>query len=135
MLIFSRYKSRLEKRYKKDKIGRVQLNFTCDVTLITRLKLLAKYLDTPCYPLAEHCLELGIGEIAVKAKDKALIEVLQRHLLKEHLLVKDLSAIETHVSERARRVNNALKFLKLIEPKAGNPDTIEQIVDHMRKET
>ena len=66
MWIFRKYKKKLEKQYKKDEINRTQLNFTCDVGLIARLKLLANHLDTPFYPLAEHILELGMSEIAVK---------------------------------------------------------------------
>ena len=110
------------------------MNFACDVSLITGLKLIAKYLDTPFYPLAEHVMELGMSEIATTIQDRALTELLQRHILKEHLLVKDLSPVERHVSERARRVNNALKFLKVIEHKAGSVEDVEQIIERILKE-
>ena len=132
--MFEKYRKKLEKRYKKDNINRAQLNFTCDVGLIARLKLLATYLETPFYPLAEHVLELGISEIAVKIQDSALTELLQRHILKEHLLVAHLDSVDRHVSERARRIDNALKFLKLIEHKAGNPEAVEQIISRILKE-
>ena len=132
--MFKKYKKKLEKQYKKDEINRVQLNFTCDVSLIARLKLLATYLETPFYPLAEHVLELGISEIAVKIQDRALTEGLQRHILKEHLLVAHLDPVDRHISERARRIDNALKFLKLIEYKAGSVEDVEEIINRILKE-
>lgn len=135
MWIVKKYRKTLEKRYKKDEINRAQLNFTCDVGLIARLKLLANYLDTPFYPLAEHVLELGISEIAVKIKDSALTELLQRHLLEEHLLVGHLNPVDRHVSERAIRIDNALKFLKLVEHKADNLEAVEKIIDRTLKES
>jgi hypothetical protein len=61
--MFKKYKKKLEKLFKREEIGRKQLNFACDVRLITRLKLLATYLETPFYPLAEHVLQLGMSEI------------------------------------------------------------------------
>ena len=98
-------------RLKNDKVSRRQLNFACDAYLIARLKLLAKYLDTPLYPLAEHIMELGMSEVAVMTRDKALTEILQRHLLQEHLLVRQLNPVERRVSERARSIDAALKLL------------------------
>ena len=131
MWILKKYKKKLEKRSKKEEINRAQLNFACDVGLIARLKLLATYLETPFYPLAEHVVELGISEIAVSIQDKALTEGLQRHLLEEHLLVGQLNPVDRHVSERARRIDNALKFLKLIEYKAGSVEAVEKIIDRL----
>ena len=131
MRIFKKYRRKLEKRFKKDEIKRAQLNFTCDVSLVARLKLLAMYLHSPFYPLAEHALELGISEIRVKIQDGALTEALQRHLLKEHLSVKDLSRVERHISDQARRIGNALKLLDFIEFKAGSPQAVGQIIDKL----
>ena len=132
--MFKKYKKKLEKLFKREEIGRKQLNFACDVSLIARLKLLARYLDTPFYPLAEHVMELGISEITVNIQDRALTELLQRHLLKEYLLVGQLNPVDRHVSERARRIDNALKFLKLIEYKAGSVEAVEQIIERILKE-
>ena len=132
--MFKKYKKKLEKLFKREEIGRKQLNFACDVGLITRLKLLSTYLETPFYPLAEHILQLGMSDIAVELSDSTLTENLQRHLLKEHLLVGQLDPVDSHVSERARRIDNALKFLKLIELKAGSLETVEQTIDQFLKE-
>jgi hypothetical protein len=131
----SKYRKKLEKRFKKDKIGRKQMNFTCDADLIARLKLLAKCLDIPLYPLAEHVMELGMSEVAVITQDRALTEVLQRHLLEEHLLVEQLNPVERHVPDKARRIDNALKLLKLVEAKAGNVEAVEQLIDRILKES
>jgi hypothetical protein len=132
--MFKQYKKKLEKLFKREKIVRKQLNFACDVGLITRLKLLSTYLETPFYPLAEHILQLGISEIAVRLQDKTLTEIIQRHLLEEHLLVGQLNPVDRHVSERARRIDNALKFLKLVEDKAGSIEAVEKIIDRILKE-
>ena len=132
--MFKQYKKKLEKLFKREKIVRKQLNFACDVGLITRLKLLSTYLETPFYPLAEHLLELGINEVAVILNDSTLTENLQRHLLEEHLLVGQLDPVDSHVSDRARRIDNALKFLKLVEDKAGNIEAVEKIIDRLLRE-
>ena len=96
---------------------------------------MAEYLETPFYPLAEHTLELGMSEIATMIQDSTLTELLQRHLLKEHLLVEQLNPLDKHVSERAKRIDNALRFLKLIEVKADSVEAVEQIIDRLLKET
>ncbi|MFC1907197.1 hypothetical protein ACFLW8_03830 [Chloroflexota bacterium] len=134
-MLLSKYKKKLEKRFKNDKVGRKQLNFACDAGLIARLKLLAKVLDTPLYPLAEHIMELGMSEVAVMTQDTALTEILQRHLLEEHLLVGQLNPIERHVSDRAKRISNTLKLLELIESKAGSPEAVGQIIEILRTES
>jgi len=133
MWMLKKYRKKLEKQFKKDDIKRAQLNFACDVGLIARLKLLARYLDTPFYPLAEHVMELGMSEITAIIKEDALTELLQRHLLHKHLLVRQLNPVDKYVSERARRIDNALKFLKLIEDKAGNPEMVKNMIDRLTK--
>ena len=134
MWIVRKYKKKLAKRYRKDRVGRAQLNFTCDIGLIARLKLLAMYLETPLYPLAEHVLGLGMSEVAVTIQDSTLTERLQRHILKEHLLVGQLKPVDAQTSERARRIDNALNLLKLIELKAGSVEAVAQLIDRMLKE-
>ena len=132
--MFKKYKKKLEKLFKREEIGRKQLNFACDVGLIERFKLLATYLDTPFYPLAEHVLELGMSEVAVSLNDVSLTEILQRHLLEEHLLVGQLNPADRYVSERAKRIDNAMKFLKLVEDKACSIEAVKQIIDRILKE-
>ncbi|MFC1971748.1 hypothetical protein ACFLV0_07520 [Chloroflexota bacterium] len=134
MWILKKYKKKLEKQFKREQFTRCQLNFTCDVGLIAHLKLLAMYLETPFYPLAEHVLELGISEIGISIQDKALTELLQRHLLKEHLLVGQLNPVDRSISERAKRIDNALKFLKFIEQKAGSVEAVEHIIERFARE-
>lgn len=45
-----------------------------------------------------------------------------------------LKAIDRHVPERARRIDNALKFLKLVKYKNGSVEAVEQIIDRILKE-
>jgi hypothetical protein len=132
--MFKKYKKKLEKLFKREEIGRKQLNFACDVRLITRLKLLATYLETPFYPLAEHVLQLGMSEVLTCAQDEALKVKLQYHLLQQHLLVTQLDSVDSHVSERARRIDNALDFLNFVEHKAGSVEAVEQIIGRILKE-
>ena len=86
------------------------------------------------YPLAEHVLELGMSEVAMSLSDASLTEILQRHLLKEHLLVGQLNPLDRHASDRAKRIDSALKFLKLVEAKAGSVEAVEQIIGRILKE-
>ena len=132
--MFNKYKKKLEKLFKREEIGRKQLNFACDVGLIARLKLMAEHLEIPFYPLAEHTLELGMSEIGTKIQDSALTEGLQRHLVQEHLLVKGLNPVERHVSERAKRIHNALRLLSLVESKAGSPEAVDATIDRIISE-
>ncbi len=134
MWIFRKYKKKLEKRFKKGEINRAQLNVACDVGIIARLKLLATFLDTPLYPLAEHVLELGMSEVAVSLSDASLTEIMQRHLLKEHLLVGQLNPLDRHVSDRAKRIDSAMNFLRLVEAQAGSVEAIKEIIARILKE-
>ena len=93
-----RYKKRLEQRFTQQN-GRTQLNFTCDNELVLGLKALAQHLEIPIYPLAEHILQLGMAEVLTSIGDKALRENLQRHLLQDHLLVKELKRYQ-HMDSR-----------------------------------
>ena len=54
--------------------------------------------------------------------------------MEEHLLVGQLNPVDRHVSERARRIDNALKFLKLVEYKASSVEAVEQIIERILKE-
>jgi len=100
--------------------NRVQLDFACDVRLVARLKLLARYLDTPCYLLAEHALEVGLGEVRASIEDRALTELLQRHLLERHLLVGELGPVPTATSARAARIERAMELLDLVDRQGGS---------------
>ena len=58
----------------------------------------------------------------------------QRHLLQKHLHAGQLDLVKGHVSDRARRVDSALKLLGLVEAKAGSIEAVEGIIDRMLKE-
>jgi hypothetical protein len=132
--MFGKYKKKLEKRYKKKESDRLQLNFVCDVGLVARLRLLAKYLDTPIYPVAEHVIELGMSEVAATLLDSALVERLQRHLLQEHLLVGELDPEDRSTSVRADRIRDAFRLLELIELKAGGHDAVVATIERLMSE-
>lgn len=128
-----RYKKRLEKRFTQQ-IGRKQLNVMCDNRLILQLKALASYLEIPIYPLCEHVLQLGLAEVLTGIEDEALKENLERHLLQDHLLVKELQAMDETTSRRALRLRNTMKLLDLIELKAGSPEAVREIIARLVEE-
>ena len=112
----------------------MQLNFVCDAGLIARLKLLARYLESPTYPLAEHVIELGMSEVAAMLIDDALKERLQRHLMQEHLLIDALDPEDRSTSVRAERIHDALRLLELIELKGGGHDVVVASIERLMSE-
>ena len=126
-----RYKKRLERRFTQQN-GRTQLNFMCDNKLVLGLKALARHLEIPIYPLAEHILQLGMAEVLTSIEDEALMENLQRHLLQEHLFVKDLKTSSELISRRALRLQNAVRFLELIETRSS-PEAQREIIEELMK--
>ena len=119
-------------RRKKQKKRKV-FGFLCDPNLALSVKLMAKHLETPIYPVAEHLLQLGMKEMVAILHDEALKEELQRHLLQEHLLVTELNEQSEPVSRRALRVQNALKFLRLYEHSGLSLQQIKQALDELEK--
>ena len=59
---------------------------------------------------------------------------MKRHLLENHLLVKGLNPMDRHVALRAKRINNALKLLGLIELQAAKLETVESALDKLIRE-
>lgn len=53
-----------------------------------RLKILARFLETPLYPLTEHVIEVGIANLKGEIEDKTLRQLLKRHIIQQHLLEK-----------------------------------------------
>ena len=127
------YKKKLEKRFKKQETNRMQLNFTCHVGLIARLKLLSKYLDAPLYPLAEHALELGLSEIYPEAKDdpimwKACSEFLswfeKEVVEKEGINCRDITGVDWSNREQAKAFYKGEGVIKC----ANNTEKTAQIL-------
>ena len=116
---------------KRKKHKRIQLNFQCDTRLVARLRLISKFLGTPQYPLIEHLLELGMAEAYARSVDPTLREELCRHLIEEHLLVPYINPKYKVKSNRATRINNCLKFLRLLELKAGDPESVKIIINRV----
>jgi hypothetical protein len=52
----------------------------------------------------------------------------------EHLLVRQLKPVERHISNRAKRINNTLKLLDLIESEAGSPEAVGQLIEKLQIE-
>lgn len=124
------YKRKLEKRYSKQK--RTQLNFSCDGKIVLALKVLARDLETPMYPLCEHLLQLGASEVVISMQNEGMREQLCRHLLQEHLLVPE-TELEPP-SKNAARAQKAVDFLDLVERMAGDSEALTDIMSKMVKE-
>jgi|WetSurMetagenome_2_1015567.scaffolds.fasta_scaffold184786_2 hypothetical protein len=125
-----RYKRKLEKRFSHKK--RTQLNFACDEKIVTGIKMLAKELEVPMYPLLEHLLQLGASEVLEITKNDHLKEELCRHLVQEHLLV-PVTDIEPP-SANAIKARKAVDFLDAVEELAGDPKALAEIMAKMMKE-
>lgn len=116
------------KKFTKE-IGRQQFNVVLDRRVILALKSIASDLQIPLYPLCEHLLQLGLSEVLTIVEDEAQKEILQRHLLEDHLLVKELQPMNEPISKRALRIKNALRWLSLIEAKCGSVEEVKRIID------
>jgi len=123
-----RYKKRLEKQFTRQ-IGRKQFNFACDQGIVLQLEALARKLEVPKYPLAEHLLQIGLESCLVESRDDTLRELLQRHLVHDHLLVEGLNPVSERTSQQAHRIQAALNLVRLAELKGKNPEEIEGIID------
>ena len=125
-----RYKKRLKKRFTRQ-IGRRQFNFACDQVIVLQLEALARKLEVPKYPLAEHLLQIGLESCLIEARDDTLRELLQWHLVHDHLLVEGLNPVSEETSQQAHRIQAALKLVRLAELKGKSPEGIEGIIDRL----
>ncbi len=121
-----RYRRRLAKRYTKE-INRRQLNIATDRAIATIIRFMAHELEAPIYVLCEHTLQLGLSEVAILIRDEAQKEKLFRHLVKHHLLVSSLEPEHKTLSRRVLRLQNAIKFMTLLETR-GSPEQIRRIL-------
>lgn len=96
--------------------------------------MLAHALECPAYCIAEHILQLGLAEVLTGIEDEALEENLQRHLLQNHLLVKELKPMDEPISRRALRLQNTMKLLELIEMRVGSVEAVRDIIDRIMGE-
>jgi hypothetical protein len=71
------YRKKISRRFTKE-ITRQQFNFPCDYGIVMAIKLMAQHLSIPIYPLGEHALQFGVGELAVVIQDKTLKKRLSR---------------------------------------------------------
>jgi hypothetical protein len=122
-----RYKRKLERHFNRKEGNRHQFNFSCDRNIAMAIKLMAKSLGTPIYPLCEHLLQLGSAEVVALMEDPALRERLCRHLLERHLMVPAVVPELEPVSRRAMRFKNAMNFLELLD-NANNPQAQLEII-------
>jgi hypothetical protein len=129
--LVKRYKKKLEKQFIKQN-GRDQWNFACDKRISIAIKMLAKELEIPIYPLCEHILQLGMSEVVIATENENLKEELCRHLVQSHLLVPE-TELEPP-SEGALRARSVISFLHTVENWAGSPEALAEVVKRMIKE-
>ena len=128
------YKKRLVKKFTRQSIKREQFNTRIDNKLIILIELISKDMETPYYVICEHALEIGLNEILSIIQDPDLKVQLQRHLIKSHLLVEKLKPMDYPVSQRLARIQNALKFLDLIETKSGSVEAVAELIRRLAAE-
>jgi hypothetical protein len=119
-------KKHIAKKYSKQ-ICRTQFNFACENNQITAIKLLAKELEVPVYPLVEHLIQIGAQEVKLYLQHEALKETLQRHLLKNHLGVYELNPVTEPVSQRMQQLQKALDILEVLGEMA-NPKEVSNVL-------
>ena len=134
MRVVSRYRKALEKRFSRKPILRRGFNFPCNVVLANRVRLAAKLLGCPIYPLAEEVIERGLSDIGEVMKNETLTRRLQRHLLTDHLLVEHLDPESRTDSMQAKRLRNAMRFLELYEEKGLTPEDIRMLLSLFKAE-
>ncbi len=131
--LLGKYAKKFKGRFVPKVISRRQLNISCDEKLILALRVVAKSLESPVYCVAEHALQLGLSEMLYLSGDEAYKQDLQRHLLKHHLLVKDLDPLDERLSRRVIRLRNAIKYLQFFEV-TTNPKEQREIISRFIKE-
>ena len=127
-----RYKRKLEKKFTKQK-GRKQFNFACDTRLAGMVRGLAHYLEVPTYPICEHLFEVGLLELTYVITNTDQKQALQRHLLRQHLLVPKLDPLDHQTSHRLRRIQVVMSLFETLE-KARGTEMAGQIVASIIKE-
>lgn len=128
MKILSRYRKALEKKFSRKPILRKEFNFPCDVALSNKVRLLAKYLKCPIYILMEEVTERGLSDIGEIIKDQTLTKQLQRHLLKDHLLVDHINPESQTDSQHAKRLRATMQLLKIVEVRGLQVEDIKELI-------
>ena len=128
----NRYLRKVESRFTKQ-IGRIQFNHPCDKVVVLAVKIMSKQLGAPLYVIAEHCLQLGLSEMAAIVDDVALRERLCRHLVEDHLLIPAVKPESEPISRRALRLKNAIRLLELLEIKSS-PEAQREVILRLIKE-
>ncbi|MDP2916928.1 MAG: hypothetical protein Q8O16_03230 [Dehalococcoidia bacterium] len=125
-----RPQKRIEKKF--DPATRIQFNFMCTRELAQRVKTLANLLEVPIYPLLEHTLELGLMELGVALDDQTSKEHLLRHLVQNHLLTPVIKPESDLISQRALRMENALKLLRILESRVTQ-EQLQALLERLLK--
>ena len=93
------YYRTIGRKYNKS-VKRKQFNLTIDEEIITGVKYIAAVLEAPYYVACEHMLQVGSYQVIQSLNDEESREKLKEHLVKAHLLGKEL------MDEQARLASN-----------------------------
>ncbi|MDP2950231.1 MAG: hypothetical protein Q8P22_11915 [Chloroflexota bacterium] len=124
---------------------RTTFGFACDPGISAVVKLLARKLEVPIYPLAEHVLQLGLAQVLALQEDEEFKKALQQHLAHQHLLVPllneeneyDLKAIAMARTKGAGArisADNVRRFLHVYEVAGVSLERIKQALDKLEEE-
>lgn len=97
------------------------------------VRYMADKLEIPVYPLMEHIVQLGVGEIVVLERDDALKDRLCRHLVQDHLLTPVTKPESEPLSQRVLQLENAMDFLELLEIRKSREEQREIIRELLGK--
>ena len=90
---------------------------------------MAKQFECPIYCVAEHCLQLGLSELATITSDSTLKEELRQHLIEGHLLLPAPKS-EPVMTRRAVRLKHALVISEMLEA-ASSPEQVGNILNKL----
>jgi hypothetical protein len=89
MWFFNRNKARKRKVF----------GFLCDPQIARAVKVTARYLESPIYPVAEHLIQLGAQLVLLELQSEESKKKLKEHLVNEHLLAPNVDKENDYDSE------------------------------------
>jgi hypothetical protein len=97
---------KLAKRVLGKDTGRHTFGFMCSPDIHARIKMLAGELQVPIFALAEHLLQLSVGQVARAKENPEERELLCRHLVGVHVEARTIEKFNWYDEELAKSLND-----------------------------
>jgi hypothetical protein len=96
---------KLAKRILGKDTGRRVFGFNCSPDIHARMKVLAGELQVPIFALAEHLLQLSVGQVTKAKEDPEEREQLRRHLTTVHVEARTIEKFSWYDEEMSKVLN------------------------------